>query len=277
MVRLVRGESVEPDAVAWDPETGRIDVAALGQLDGVVHLAGAPIAARRWNRRVKQEIRDSRVKGTHALAEALASLQHLPRVLVSASGIGFYGDRGDDSLDEQDPPGSGFLAEVARQWEAATVPATAAGVRVAMMRFGMVLSADGGALPQMVRPFKLGLGGPVGTGRQYMSWITLDDAVAAIRHVLETESLSGPINTVAPAPVTNREFAAALGRVLKRPSVLPFPAVAVKLLFGQMGTELLLASSRALPAKLCASGFEFRQAKINEALCHVLCDTAQAA
>jgi uncharacterized protein (TIGR01777 family) len=272
VVRLVRGVSDAPDRVGWDPRAGSIDVAALEGFDGVVHLAGAPVAASRWSKRVKQRILASRVLGTRTLAEALAGLTHPPRVLVSASGVGYYGDRGDDLLTEESAPGNGFLAEVARQWEAATEPASAAGIRVAMMRLGVVLSANGGALPRMVFPFRLGAGGPVGAGRQYMSWITLDDAVSAIQHVIETDTLSGPVNTVAPSPVTNGEFARTLGRVLHRPCLLPLPAFAVKLMMGEMGAELLLAGTRAVPAKLEAAGFVFQQPRLEAALRHVLCE-----
>jgi uncharacterized protein (TIGR01777 family) len=270
VVRLVRGAADAPDTVGWDPRAGTIDAAALDGVGGVVHLAGAPIAASRWSKRVKQQILASRVEGTRTLAEALARLLQPPRVLVSASGVGFYGDRGDEVLDEDGLGGTGFLAEVARQWEAATAAASAAGIRVVMMRLGVVLSASGGALPRMVLPFKFGAGGPVGSGRQYMSWITLDDAVSAMLYAVETDTLSGPVNTVAPSPVTNREFASVLGRVLRRPSVLPLPALAVKTLMGEMGVELLLASTRAVPGKLEASGFTFEHPELEDGLRHVL-------
>ena len=270
LIRLVRHPSGDPDAAVWDPGAGTIAMDALCDVEGVVHLAGAPIAAKRWTRKTKRDILQSRVQGTRTLSEALARLPHPPRVLVSASGVGYYGSCGDEVVNEDRPAGSGFLAEVAQQWEQATAPASAAGIRVVTMRLGVVLSMAGGALPRMLLPFRFGAGGPVGNGQQYMSWITLDDVVAAVQALLKNDSLTGPVNMVAPTPVTSREFARTLGRVLHRPSRLPLPALAVRLMMGEMGEELLLASTRAIPDKLSASGYTFQHPALEEALRHVL-------
>ena len=270
VVRLVRRASSAPDAFVWNPAAGTVDMDALCEVEGVVHLAGAPIAAKRWTPRTKRDILESRVHGTRTLAEALARLPRPPRVLVSASGVGYYGECGDKVLSEEAAGGSGFLADVAQQWEHATAPAAAAGIRVVLMRLGVVLSAAGGALPRMVLPFRFGVGGPIGNGQQYMSWITLDDVVAAVSALLENDTVVGPVNMVAPAPVTSREFARTLGRVLRRPSLLPLPALAVRLLMGEMGQELLLTSTRAVPAKLSACGYTFRYPILEDALRHVL-------
>ena len=270
VLRLLRHPSGDPDTAVWDPRAGTIDMAALRDVEGAVHLAGAPIAAKRWTRQTKRDILQSRVQGTRTLSEALARLPHPPRVLVSASGVGYYGSCGDEVVNEDRPAGSGFLAEVAQQWEQATAPASAVGIRVVTMRLGVVLSTAGGALPRMCLPFRFGAGGPVGNGQQYMSWITLDDVVAAVQALLAIDSLAGPINMVAPTPVTSREFARTLGRVLHRPSRLPLPALAVRLMMGEMGEELLLASTRAIPDKLSAAGYTFQQPALEEALRHVL-------
>lgn len=265
VLRLTRGRK-RPGAALWDPDQGSIDRAALAGLDAVVHLAGENISAGRWTAEKKARIHDSRVHGTRLLCEALAALQRPPAVLVAASAIGFYGDRGRDVVDEDSAPGAGFLADVCKEWEAATAPAAARGIRVVNLRFGVVLSAKGGALASMLTPFKLGLGGPVGGGEQYMSWIAAADAAAAVLFALATPSLSGPVNAVAPAPVSNAEFARTLGAVLARPAVLPLPAFAVRLLFGEMGEELLLASARVEPHRLQAAGFRFRFPELEPAL-----------
>ena len=270
VVRLVRRACDSPDAYVWEPEAGVIDLEAFHGVDGVVNLAGESIAKRRWTERTKRRIVESRVKGTRLLSHTLASLAVRPRVLVSASGVGFYGHRADTALDEECTCGSGFLADVARQWEQATAPAAAAGVRVVTIRLGMVLSPNGGALPRMLLPFRLGLGGPIGGGRQYISWVAIDDVVAAIQHIVENDGVTGPVNLVSPHPVTNREFAKDLARVLGRPAFLPLPALAVRMLLGEMGTELLVASTRAVPAKLLAAGYVFRHPELPEALAHVL-------
>ena len=251
--------------IAWDPAKGTIDRDALEGADAVVHLAGESVAAS-WTARRKRAIRESRVAGTGLLASTLADLRRPPRVLVSASAVGYYGDRGEKTVTEDSPPGTGFLAETARAWEAAAEPALEAGIRLVHPRIGMVLSARGGALAKMLTPFRLGLGGVVGTGRQQMSWIALDDLVAVLEHLALTDELSGPVNAVAPHPVTNREFTATLGRVLGRPTLMPLPGFMVRLLFGEMGQALLLDGARVLPSRLEASGFRFRYPRLEEAL-----------
>lgn len=254
----------------WSPNSGRIDRSVLEGADAVVHLAGENIAAGRWTSAQKARIRDSRVKGTRVLCEAIAGLSNPPRVLVSASAIGWYGNRGDEVLTEESSSGTGFLADVCRDWEAEVEPAEKTGVRVVRLRIGVVLSPRGGALAKMLTPFKLGVGGVIGSGRQHMSWISLDDLVGAIHHALVTESLRGPVNAVSPHPVTQREFTKMLGRVLSRPTVFPMPAGVARVLFGEMAEELLLSSARILPGQLQASGFKFRQPELEGALRHLL-------
>ena len=271
MTRLVRGDPVGAGHAVWDPAEGRIDPARLEGHDAVVHLAGAGIGDHRWTKGYKQEIRRSRVAGTDLLARTLAGLDTPPAVLASASGVNFYGDRGDEELTEEAPAGTGFLAGVVREWEAATAPASAAGIRVAHLRSGIVLSPRGGALRRQLTPFRLGLGGRIGSGRQYVSWIALDDAVAAIEHVLTTPSLSGPVNLVAPNPVTNAEFTRQLGKALNRPAVLAVPPAALKVVLGaEMVSELLLASMRVVPAALPRSGFSFTRPELGAALARLL-------
>ena len=259
-----------PADLRWDPDAGTLDAATLEGFDGVIHLAGENIAAGRWNAARKRRIKESRVQGTLLLARTLAGLKRPPRVLVSASAVGFYGDRGDEELNEQSPAGSGFLTEVCREWEAATEAAAGEGIRVVHARLGVVLSRDGGALAKMLTPFKLGAGGIVGSGRQYMSWITLEDTVAALAHLLVTETAAGPVNVVAPAPVTNREFTKTLGRVLRRPTLFPLPAFVARLVFGEMADALLLGSNRVKPASLLDSGYVFRHGSLEEGLRAVL-------
>lgn len=268
VTRLVRRAAAPGEAV-WDPAQG-IDPAALETIDAVVHLAGENIAAARWSAAVKQRIRESRVRGTRVLCEALAKSPGAVKVLVCASAIGFYGHRGDEELTEESAAGTGFLAEVVRDWEAATGPARAAGIRVVNLRFGVILSSQGGALAKMLLPFKLGAGGCVGTGRQYWSWISIDDAAGAIVYSLMTGSLSGPVNAVAPRPATNREFTKTLGRVLRRPTFLPMPAFAARLALGEMADDLLLASTRVVPWQLDRAGYAFRHPALEAALRHVL-------
>ena len=267
--RLVRSAPGAGD-VPWDPDAGTLGAEALEGFDGVVHLAGENIASGRWNAEKKRRIRESRVRGTRLLAGTLAALERPPRVLVSASAVGFYGDRGEEELTESSPAGTGFLAEVCREWEAATEAAEGKGVRVVHARLGIVLSAQGGALAKMLTPFKLGVGGVIGNGRQYMSWVTLDDATAALGHLLAADTVTGPVNVVAPAPVTNREFTATLGRVLHRPAVFPVPGPMARLAFGEMAEALLLASARVKPEKLLGSGYAFRHGSLTEGLRHVL-------
>jgi uncharacterized protein len=270
VTRLVRSQPKPGErAVHWEPMTGTIDVHALAGVEAVVHLAGENIAGR-WTAAKKVKIRDSRVKGTQVLCEALNRLAPPPKVLVSASAIGYYGDRGEEILTEESAPGRGFLAEVCRAWEGATEPARQKGIRVVNLRMGIVLSPAGGALAKILPPFRAGLGGVLGNGRQYMSWIALDDAVGAIHHAIVTDSLQGPTNAVAPQAVTNQEFTKTLGKVLGRPTVVPLPAFAARLMFGEMADELLLASARVQPAKLLASGYSFRYPELEGALRHLL-------
>jgi uncharacterized protein (TIGR01777 family) len=253
-------------AYFWDPESGVLDEAALKGADAVVHLAGETIAGR-WTGAKKRRIRDSRIGSTRLLSEAIATSEARPQVFVCASAVGIYGDRGGEELTEASPRGGGFLADVVDEWEAATQPAAQAGVRVVNLRSGEVLSRDGGALASQLLPFRLGLGGPLRGGRHYMSWISIEDEVAAIEHALATRELSGPVNLVAPNPVTNREFAKTLGRVLRRPAVLPTPLLPLRLAFGsEFVEEVLLSSARALPERLLASGYRFRFAELEPAL-----------
>ena len=254
VIPLTRSQPKPGDtAVRWDPAKGSIDASALEGLDGVVHLAGEPIGER-WTAEKKARIRDSRVQGTRLLSETLAHLSTPPKILVCASAIGYYGDRAGEVLTEESPSGTSFLAEVCRAWEAATEPALQKGIRVVNLRFGVVLSSTGGALAKMLPPFRMGMGGILGSGKQYMSWIILDDAVGAIRHALLTEPLQGPANATAPQPVTNEEFTKTLGKVLRRPTVLPMPAFAARLMFGEMADELLLSSARVQPASFSRQG-----------------------
>lgn len=267
VIRLVRA-APRPGAaeIHWDPATDSLDPSTLEGLDAVVHLAGENVAEGRWTRRKRARIRDSRVRGTSLLARMLAALAAPPKVLASASAVGYYGSRGDELLDEESPPGDGFLSGVCRDWEAATDPAAAAGVRVVHLRTGMVLSTAGGALAKMLPLFRCGLGGCLADGRQYVSWITLDDVAGAIRHVLLTDSLDGPVNLVAPEPVTNRELTRTLGRILRRPTLLPVPAFVLRAALGQMADGLLLSSTRVLPRRLLESGHAFGDPKCDPAV-----------
>ena len=255
--------------ISWDPVAGIIDAKDLEDFDAVVHLAGESIVGR-WTPEKKARILDSRVKGTRLLCESLAHLRSRPIVLVSASAIGFYGDRGDRVLNEESPAGALFLSEVAKAWEAATEPARRNGIRVVNLRIGFVLSQAGGGLTAMLLPFKLGVGGRVGSGRQYVSWIAIDDVVGAISQAILSDALHGPVNAVAPNPVTNREFTNTLGRVLGRPTIFPLPAFAAHLVMGEMADELLLASTRVEPKRLLATGYEFKFPQLAGALRHVL-------
>jgi uncharacterized protein (TIGR01777 family) len=269
--RLVRHDVKDAEReIRWNPDAGEIDAAELNGVDAVVHLAGENIAGQRWNEDFKRRILESRIKGTKLLAETLANLEMKPAVLVSASATGYYGNRGDEEVDELAPSGNGFLAEVCREWEAAVEPAHDAGIRVVKLRIGPVLSPEGGALAKMLPPFKLGVGGVVGSGRQYFSWIELDDLVLAIVFALETESLAGPVNAVAPGAVTNREFTKTLGRVLGRPTIFPMPAFAARLAFGEMADEMLLGGVRVSPHELTAAGFQFAHPHLEPALRYLL-------
>ena len=264
------GASVGDGEVAWSPAAGTIERAGLEGFDAVVHLAGENIAAGRWTPERKRRIRDSRVKGTRLLCQALTQCAQPPRVFVGASAIGYYGDRGDATLTEESAAGEGFLAEVCRDWEAATAGLTDAGIRTALLRVGVVLSPAGGALKKMLLPFRLGLGGVIGAGSQYMSCIALDDVVGVIQHAITHDEVSGPINTVCPEAVTNREYTRTLGTVLGRPTVFPVPAVAARFVLGELADALLLASTRVEPRTLLRTGYEFRYPRLESALRHVL-------
>lgn len=268
VTRLVRGAAAGLDQVAWDPSR-TLSPEVVSGFDAAIHLAGESIVGR-WTAAKKRRILESRAQGTSHLAEAMAKASPAPRVFISASAVGFYGNRGNELLREDSPPGEGFAAEVARQWEAATQPAAKAGIRTAQMRFGVVMSADGGALPKMLTPFRLGLGGRLGSGRQWWPWISVRDVVGAIEHVLNHDSLSGPVNTVAPDAVTNAEFTSTLAAVLRRPAIFPMPAFVVRLIFGEMGEELFLGSQRVEPAKLLATGYRFQYPDLKGALNEIL-------
>lgn len=266
VLRFVRRAARRADEIAWDPARGVLEPRSLEGLDAVVHLAGESIAGARWTAAQKRRIRDSRVQSTRLLADALARLARPPRVWLSASALGIYGDRADAPLDESSALGNDFLAGVCRDWEAAAAPAAAAGIRVVHPRIGIVLAAHGGALAPMLLQFRACAGGPVGSGAQYLSWISLDDAVGALHHLLFADAVQGPVNLAAPAPLSSREFAAVLGRVLRRPARLALPAAAVSLLLGEMGRALLLGSARLVPARLRDSGFRWLQPQLEGAL-----------
>lgn len=268
--RLVRRNPTEANDIPWDPHKGEIHKARLEGLDGVVHLAGENIAGARWNAVVKQRIRESRTVPTRLLCETLASLERKPKVLVCASAIGYYGDRGTEILSEQSPAGGGFLAEVCREWEAACEPARQAGIRVVNLRIGVVLTPKGGALAKMLFPFKMGGGGVVGSGRQYWSWIAIDDVIGSIQHCLTHNEIYGPVNATAPNPATNYEFTKTLGAVLHRPTIFPLPGFVAKLALGEMAQDLLLASTRVMPNQLQATGYQFRCPTLESTLRHVL-------
>jgi uncharacterized protein len=269
--RLVRGSpNTDVGELHFSAGSSRIDPPAFERLDAVVHLAGENIASARWTPQRKERIRASRVEGTRALCELLARLEHPPKVLVCASAIGIYGHRPGEVLDETSVPGCGFLADVCREWEAATAPAKDRGIRVVATRFGMVLDERGGALASMLLPFRFGLGGRIGDGRQYWSWISIDDAVGAVRHAMMTDSLDRPINVTSPNPVTNAEFTKTLAGVLRRPALVRVPAIAARLAMGQMADELVLADTRVVPRRLVESGYSFRHESLEAAMRHVL-------
>lgn len=255
--RLVRRPPAGPDEVAWDPATGALDPQVLDGADAVVNLAGRSIAALRWTARVRAEILGSRVRSTRTIVDAIGRTTLRPAVLISASATGYYGDRGDEVLNESSPPGRGFLSEVVQAWEAEARRAAGWGVRVVCARFGLILARSGGALRPLLPLFRLGLGGPLGSGRQWWSWIHLDDAAAVIIAAVRDAALEGPVNAVGPAPVTNREFAHALGSAFRRPAVLRVPAVALRLAGGAMAGEMLLSSQRVVPGRLQARGFAY--------------------
>jgi len=269
VVRLVRA-SAGGDDVLWSPAAGVEKASRLEAVGAVVHLAGKNLAAGRWTSEFKEDIRHSRVEGTRRLCESLAELSRRPKVLVTASAVGYYGSRGDEILNEASAPGRDFLARICQEWEAATEPAVRAGVRVVHLRFGMILSPAGGALKKMLLPFRLGVGGCIGNGGQYVSWVAIDDAVGAIHHAICTEALKGPVNVVSPNQVTNAEFTRTLARVLSRPAILSLPAFGARLAFGELADALLLASQRVNPERLQGSGYRFRFPDLEGALRHVL-------
>ncbi len=265
VLRLVRRAPRGPGEVTWDPVAGTADVGALGGVEAVVHLAGAGVGDHRWTEAYKRTILDSRVDGTRTICTAITRLDPMPRVLVSASAVGFYGDRGDEVLIEESPKGEGFLSDVVQSWEAAAAPAVAAGIRVVHPRTGIVLSKDGGALGRMSLLFRLGLGGKLGSGRQYWPWISLTDQIRALRFLLDTEGMSGPVNLTGPEPVTNAAITSAIGDVVHRPTILPVPAVALKIALGEFAGEVLI-SQRVLPRRLLDAGFAFEHPDVTTAL-----------
>ena len=268
VTRLVRGSATKPEEISWDPARPVVPETVSG-FDAVIHLAGETIMGR-WTESKKSRIRESRVLGTRNLAEALAKAQQPPRIIISGSAIGYYGDRGEEVLRENSAPGKGFLPDVCQEWEAATEPATKAGIRTVQLRTGVVLSKDGGALRKMLPAFRMGVGGRIGSGRQWMSWIGVRDIAGAILHILASEDLQGPVNAVSPMAVTNLEFTKTLAAMLFRPAIFPVPALAARLAFGQMADELLLASQRVEPAKLSAQGYTFQLPHLSQALAAVL-------
>ena len=270
--RLVRYAPNAETEIEWSPDRYSIALARLEGFDAVVHLAGESIAEGRWTDEKKKRIRESRVRGTKLLGDALANLTNPPKTFISASAIGYYGDRGDELLTETSAPGSDFLAGVCVEWENATALATEKGIRVVNCRFGIILDAEGGALKKMLPPFRMGVGGKIGSGKQWMSWIALDDVIGGINFALANNSIRGPVNFVAPAPVTNAVFTKTLGKVLSRPTIFPIPAFGVRLMFGEMADALLLSSQRVESAVLQKSGYLFKYAQLESALRHVLKD-----
>jgi uncharacterized protein len=260
---------VHAQAVAWDPVAGRFDAAGAEDADALIHLAGASIAGGRWNASRKELLRTSRIDATRHLIGALAKLQRPPRVIVAASAIGYYGNRGDETLTEASAPGTDFLAEACRDWESETARGADFGARVVSLRFGIILGADGGALPQMALPFKVGAGGRLGDGRQWMSWLTLREAVSIIKFALSTSGFTGPVNTVTPNPIQNKEFTNVLAKTLRRPALFPAPAFALRLALGEMADALLLISQKVMPSKLAAAGYPFLQPNLANALAEV--------
>jgi uncharacterized protein len=264
-----RARSPEPLRLTWDPAAGNLDAAASGA-DAVVHLAGASIAGGRWTASRKRLLRESRVAATHQLVDALGQLAKPPQVFVAASAIGFYGDRGEEELVESSASGRDFLADLCRGWEAESGRAAEFGARVVILRFGIILAKHGGALPRMALPFRLGVGGRLGSGRQWMSWVALEDVVGIVEYALGASSLTGPVNVVSPQPVRNADFAAVLGRVLHRPTLFPAPGFALRVALGEMAGALLLSSQRVLPRKIQATGYPFAHQSLEPALQSVL-------
>lgn len=271
VVKMVRRQDPGSDAtISWNPDANYVDAQALEGIDVIIHLAGEGIADARWTPQRKARIRDSRVKGTRLLSETLAQMANPPKHFLCASAIGFYGDRGDETLDETSSNGNTFLSGVCREWEQATEPAQRKGIRVVNFRFGVILSPKGGALSKMLLPFKMGVGGVVGSGKQFLSWISLDDVVGVIEHAVTDTDLKGPINVTAPRPVTNAEFTRTLGKVLGRPTVLPMPAFAARLAFGEMAEEMLLGGAKVMPVRLQQAGYQFQHPELEPALRYLL-------
>lgn len=270
--RLVRPKSPlrENARIEWDPVQGLLNKATVEGFDAVINLAGENIASGRWTQVKKARIRESRILTTRFFCETLAQLAQPPKVLINASAVGYYGNRDDEILTEESSPGSDFLAQVCQEWETATLPAKRKGIRVINLRFGMILGASGGTLAKMFPAFKLGLGGRLGSGTQFMSWVALDEVLSVIDHILGNENLQGPVNVVSPNPMTNIQFTKTLGRVLNRPTILSVPAFALKVLFGEMAEALLLSSARAAPKKLLEAGYQFQYPLLEDALRHIL-------
>ena len=269
VTRLVR-DSPKAGEIEWHPNQDQIEPGKLDGFEVIINLAGESIAEGRWTDEKKKKIHDSRVNGTHLLSEAMAQLAQKPRVFLCASATGIYGDRGDEVLDEQSESGGGFLAGVCREWEKATEPAANAGVRVVNLRFGPILAREGGMMEKMLTPFKMGLGGKVGFGKQYISWVAIDDVVAAIKLAMKDDSIRGPLNIVSPNPVTNERFTRALGEALSRPTIMAMPAFAARFAFGEMADEMLLVSQRVVPKRLNVAGYKFQFAELEATLRHVL-------
>src|SRR5215831_505555 len=265
ITRLVRG-TPKSGQIEWHPNQDQLNPQALDTFDIIINLAGENLASGRWTDDHKRKIRDSRVSGTHLLSEAIAKMRQKPQAFICASATGIYGDRDDETLDEQSESGGGFLAGVCREWEKACEPAIKAGVRVVNLRLGPILAREGGMLTKLLTPFKMGMGGKVGSGKQYISWVALDDAVSAIRLAINDPTIHGPLNIVSPNPVTNEEFTRTLGHVLNRPTALAMPAFAARLAFGEMADEMLLVSQKVLPKRLAAAGFQFRYPNLEAAL-----------
>ena len=270
VIRLTRGKAKEANDGVWDPEHNQFPKGRIEGTDVVVHLAGENIAGKRWNPAVKEELRRSRVNGTKLLCETITNLEKLPKTLICASAIGFYGDRGSEMLNETSPQGSGFLAELCHDWEAACEPARQKGIRVVNLRIGVILSTKGGGLAKMLPPFKMGGGGVMGTGNQYWSWIAIDDLIGIINFCMSHEKIAGPVNATAPCPVTNYEFTKTLGSVLGRPTIIPMPGFIARIALGEMANELLLASARVMPNRLSEAGYKFQYSSLEPALKHLL-------
>ena len=270
ILRLVRHAPGDDSEIEWSPDRYSIALARLAGFDAVVHLAGESIAEGRWNEEKKFRIRESRVKGTKLLSDALANLSRPPKTLISASAVGYYGHRGDELLTETSSPGDDFLAGVCVEWEKATELAAEKGIRIVNTRFGIILDSEGGALAKMLTPFRMGVGGKIGSGKQWMSWIALDDVVGALEFVLANETVKGPVNFVAPNPVRNAEFTKTLGRLLSRPTIFPIPAFGLRMVFGEMADALLLSSQRVEPVPLKAAGYQFKYSQLEDALRNVV-------